>query len=236
VNLPLPGAPRLDNVSHLETPEGIDLLLRPAGPLPRALALLFDLLLRGLLLALLAVVLFFLGGLGKGLITILAFVISWGYPILFEVLCQGQTPGKKLMGLYVVHDDGTPIGWPSSITRNLLRAADMLPVGYGLGLVACLLQKQFKRLGDLAAGTLVVYRPLPAKNRPELPKAAPLRLPFVLAVDEQRAVLDFAERHQQLSSARRAELAAIVAPVLNVDEAQAEQQLHRLARGLLESA
>jgi len=232
----LTSAPKLDSVSHLETPEGIDLLLRPAGPLPRALALLLDLLLRSLLLTLLAFGLFFFGVLGKGLMTILAFVISWGYPILFEVLCQGQTPGKKLMGLCVVHDDGTPIGWPSSITRNLLRAADVLPFGYAFGLVSCLLQKQFKRLGDLAAGTLVVYQTPKAKNRPELPTATPLRLPFVLTLDEQRAVLDFAERNEQLSSARRAELAAIVAPVLSVDEAQAEQQLHRVARGLLESA
>jgi len=232
----LTSTPKLDSVSHLETPEGIDLLLRPAGPWPRAFALLLDLLLRSLLLMLLAFVLFFFDVLGKGLITILTFVISWGYPILFEVLWQGQTPGKKLMGLCVVHDDGTPIGWPSSITRNLLRSADMLPFGYAFGLVSCLLQKQFKRLGDLAAGTLVVYQTPAAKKRPELPTAAPLRLPFVLALDEQRAVLDFAERHQQLSSARRAELAAIVAPVLRVDEAQAEQQLHRVARGLLESA
>jgi len=232
----LTSALKLDSVSHLETPEGIDLLLRPAGPLPRALALLLDLLLRSLLLTLLAFGLFFFGVLGKGLMTILAFVISWGYPILFEVLCQGQTPGKKLMGLCVVHDDGTPIGWPSSITRNLLRAADVLPFGYAFGLVSCLLQKQFKRLGDLAAGTLVVYQTPKAKNRPELPTATPLRLPFVLSLDEQRAVLDFAERNEQLSSARRAELAAIVAPVLSVDEAQAEQQLHRVARGLLESA
>jgi len=232
----LTSQPKLDSVSHLETPEGIDLLLRPAGPLPRALALLLDLLLRGLLIVLLAFVLRWFDVLGKGLMTILAFAISWGYPIMFEVLCQGQTPGKKLMGLCVVHDDGTPIGWPSSITRNLLRAADMLPFGYGFGLVCCLLQKQFKRLGDLAAGTLVVYQTPQAKNRPALPAATPLRLPFVLALDEQRAVLDFAERHEQLSSARRAELAAIVAPVLSVDEAQAEQQLHRVARGLLENA
>jgi len=232
----LTSTPKLDSVFHLETPEGIDLLLRPAGPLPRALALLLDLLLRSLLLALLSFVLYWFDVLGKGLMTILAFVISWGYPILFEVLCQGQTPGKKLMGLCVVHDDGTPIGWPSSITRNLLRSADMLPFGYTFGLVSCLLQKQFKRLGDLAAGTLVVYQTPKAKKRPELPAATPLRLPFVLALDEQRAVLDFAERNEQLSSARRAELAAIVAPVLSVDEAQAEQQLHRVARGLLESA
>jgi len=232
----LPIVVKLDSVSHLETPEGIDLLLRPAGPLPRSIAWLFDLLLRGVLIACLALLLQFLGVLGRGLFVILTFVINWGYPILFEVLWQGRTPGKQLMKLCVVHDDGTPVGWPSSITRNLLRSADMLPFAYGFGLMSCLLNRQFKRLGDWAAGTLVVYQARQKNTRPALPEALPLRLPFVLSVDEQRAVLDFAERSEQFSSARRAELAAIVAPVIQADNAQAEQQLQRVARGLLEAA
>jgi len=232
----LPATAKLDSCFYLETPEGIDLLLRPAGPLSRALALLLDLLLRGLLIGVLALVLLWFDVLGKGLLVISVFIINWGYPILFEVLWQGRTPGKKLMGLYVVHDDGTPIGWPASIVRNLLRFADMLPFAYAFGLISCLFNTQFKRLGDLAAGTLVVYQTSPAKKRPELPAATPLCLPFVLPQDEQRAVLDFAERHALLSHARREELAAIVAPVLNVSEQEAEYQLHRVARGLLESA
>jgi len=234
--VPLLATTKLDSCFYLETPEDIDLLLRPAGPLPRALALMIDLLLRGLLLAALALTLLWFDLLGKGLMMILFFVINWGYPILFEVLWQGRTPGKKIMGLSVVHDDGTPIGWPSSIVRNLLRTADMLPIGYALGLVSCLFNTQFKRLGDLAAGTLVVYQTPPTKSRPILPAATPLRLPFLLPLDEQRAVLDFAERHEQLSRARCEELAAIVAPVLSVSEQEAQHQLHRVARGLLEAA
>jgi len=226
---------RLDSRFRLETPEGIDLLLRPAGPLPRALAWLMDALLRALLLTALAIALGVLGVFGKGLFGICAFVISWGYPILFEVLNQGRTPGKKLMKLCVVHDDGTPVGWPASIVRNLLRSVDMLPLFYGLGLLSCLLERQFKRLGDLAAGTLVVYQQERPQARPKLPEVAALRLPFVLQLDEQRALLDFAERSSTLSSARRAELAAIVAPVLGVEAAQSEQQLQRVARGLLEA-
>jgi len=228
--------PKLDTISHLETPEGIDLLLRPAGPLPRAIAWLLDFLFRVLIMTVLASVLLFLGKPGSGLMSILFFVINWGYSILFEMLWQGCTPGKRLMNLCVVHDDGTPVGWPASITRNLLRTIDMLPLAYATGLFSCLLQQQFKRLGDLAAGTLVVHRQTGTQARPELPAAKPLRLPFVLAREEQRAILDFAERSAQLSAARRAELAAIVAPVLGASDNEAEQQLKRVARGLLEAA
>lgn len=59
--------------------------------------------------------------------------MNWWYMVLFEVLDRGRTPGKRLLGLRVVHDDGTPIDWSSSLIRNLLRFVDMLPTGYGLG-------------------------------------------------------------------------------------------------------
>jgi len=236
MSLPLPAPLKLDSCLQLETPEGIDLLLRPAGPVSRARAWLIDSFCSMVLIMLLSLLLSGFDVLGKGLLTILFFVINWGYPILFEVLWQGRTLGKKVVGLCVVHDDGTPIGWPASIIRNLLRTADMLPFGYGVGLASCLLQKQFKRLGDLAAGTLVVYQPKEVEARPELPIAEPVRLPFVLPLDEQRALLDFAERSGQLSSARRVELASIVAPALGVSDDEAEHQLKRVARGLLEAA
>lgn len=60
-----------------------------------------------------------------------------------------------------MHDDGTPVGWTSSLTRNLLRFVDLLPFGYFLGALSCLANPAFKRLGDLAAGTLVVYQENP---------------------------------------------------------------------------
>ena len=152
--------------------------------------------------------------------------------VLFEVLNQGSSPGKQIMGLRVVQDDGTPIGWSASLIRNLLRFVDMLPFGYFLGAISCLQHPHFKRLGDIAAGTLVIYREQPLA-RPHLPQAPALRLPFALELDEQRAILGFAERQGELSAERTHELAAILATPLQVSPARAVEQLNGVARGLL---
>lgn len=224
--------PLLDTRYQVETPEGIDLILRPAGVVPRALAFGIDLLIRAVLLGVLFAVLALLGQFGMGLGTILLFLVTWWYMVLFEVLNQGRSPGKQLMGLRVIHDDGTPVGWAASLTRNLLRFVDILPFAYTLGILSCLNHPAFKRLGDIAAGTLVVYRDsTPAA--PALPPADALRAPFSMSLTEQRALLGFAERAQSLSSARRLELASILAEPLQVPAAQAEQQIHGIARGLL---
>ena len=227
----MPTAP-LDTRYQIETPEGIDLPLRPAGLMPRALAFGFDLGLRGLILGVLFIALAFLGNLGIGLGSILLFLVSWWYMVLFEVLNQGSSPGKQIMGLRVVQDDGTPIGWSASLIRNLLRFVDMLPFGYFLGAISCLQHPHFKRLGDIAAGTLVIYREQPLA-RPLLPQATALRLPFALELDEQRAILGFAERQGELSAERTHELAAILATPLQVSPARAVEQLNGMARGLL---
>ena len=131
--------------------------------------------------------------------------------------------------------NSTPVGWAASLTRNLLRAVDMLPFAYCVGAVSSLSHPSFKRLGDLAAGTLVVYRDEPPK-RPQLPEADAERAPFSLSLVEQRALLDFAERSADLSAARRAELAGILAEPLESLPEQTEKRLHGIARGLLGSA
>ena len=230
----LPSAPGtlLDTRFHVETPEGIDLVMRPAGLLVRALAFAIDLAIRGLILGVAAFVLAMLGQLGMGLGAILYFLVNWWYMVLFEVLNQGRSPGKQFMGLRVVHDDGTPIGWAASLTRNLLRFVDVLPFSYAFGIISCLNSRTFKRLGDLAAGSLVVYRDVPLQ-RPPLVNAEPLRAPFPLSLNEQRAVMSFSERQGELSAARRQELAAILAEPLQVPPEQAEQQLNRIASSLL---
>jgi len=222
----------LDTHYRVETPEGIDLPLRPAGLPVRAVAFAIDLGVRGVLLGVLLSALMLLGKLGLGLGSIVLFLVSWWYMVLFEVLNQGRSPGKQMMGLRVVHDDGTPIGWAASLTRNLLRFVDMLPFGYFLGAVSCLQHPTFKRLGDLAGGTLVVYReqPLP---RPSLPQATPRSAPFVLRLAEQRAVLSFAERQGDLSAERTRELAALLATPLGVPASRAAAELNGIAHGLL---
>ena len=87
------------------------------------------------------------------------FFTYWLYGVGFEVLNNGMTPGKKMQGLQVVHDDGTPIRLPASLLRNLVLYVDLLPAAYAAGIVTMLLTNNFRRLGDLAGGTMVIYRP-----------------------------------------------------------------------------
>lgn len=226
-----PHAP-LDTRARIETPEGIDLILRPAGLVPRTLAFTLDMLIRGLIMGGLFIFLSLFDRFGMGLSALVLFLGTWWYMVLFEVLNQGRTLGKQIMGLRVVHDDGTPIGWTASLTRNLLRFVDMLPFGYFLGAVSCLQHPTFKRLGDLAAGTLVIYCDPPIL-RPTLPQALPRVAPFALTLDEQRALLGFAERQASLSAERTQELAAILAEPLQIPADQAVAHLNGIARGLL---
>jgi uncharacterized RDD family membrane protein YckC len=198
----------LDTARDVPTPEGIELALRLAGPVSRSLAWLVDLLLRVAAFSGLGLVLSALGKVGVGLFLILWFALEWLYPALFEVYFAGATPGKRALGLIVLHDDGTPVGLAAALTRNLLRAVDFLPIGYGCGLITMLLNREFKRLGDIAAGTVVVYRD-PAAQHAAVPVAPPVRPSLPLSLAEQRAVLDFATRSTTLTTERAEELAGL---------------------------
>ncbi|MCU0224389.1 MAG: RDD family protein [Acidobacteria bacterium] len=132
-----------------------------AGIGTRALAQALDLLLLGALavVAVLAIAQFSfrLGSAGPlVLLPILALALPWAYFIAFELALGGQSPGKRVLSLRVVRDDGGEIGPLASIVRNLLRPIDFLPAAYGVGLVVMFLNRHQKRLGDLAAGTVVV--------------------------------------------------------------------------------
>lgn len=200
-------SPPLDTIRFNETPEGVNLGLRVAGPVPRALAFLLDSVVRGALYLALTLLMAF-SGVGLGLMLLGFFLLEWFYPVLFE-MTKGATPGKSAMGLTVVHDDGTPVGLPASMIRNLLRVLDFLPVLYGVGLVSCLVDRDFRRLGDLAAGTLVVHR---ERRRPvaAIPQIVSRSPPPGLDVATQQAILSFVERGPRLSTARRVELAEIL--------------------------
>ena len=87
---------------------------------------------------------------------VLQFVVFWGYYILFELLWNGQTPGKRVAGTRVVRVDGNPVGLVEVAVRNLVRIVDFLPSFYGLGLIVMFFNRQARRLGDFAAGTLVI--------------------------------------------------------------------------------
>lgn len=223
----------LDTARRIATPEGIELALRLAGPVPRAGAWVLDFLLRLAILAVLAMILGTLGGFGTGVFLLCWFFLEWLFPAWCEVNWGGATPGKKALDLVVLHDDGTPVRWPAALARNLLRAIDFLPVFYGFGLVAMLLNRDFKRLGDLAAGTIVVYRE-PKPRGFQVPQAAPLPPPVPLTLPEQRAILDFAERAQGLTEERAEELATIPhALVGRLEGRAAAEQLVRIANYLV---
>lgn len=147
----------IDDQHHITTPEGVPLVLDLAGPLPRALAYFTDLLIRVVIYLAAAFVFGMIGASGAGLLLILVFVLEWFYPVWFEVMSNGQTPGKKAFGMAVVYEDGTPVDIQASLVRNLLRTADLFPLLYLTGFITMLLDRRFRRLGDLAAGTLVVY-------------------------------------------------------------------------------
>jgi len=97
---------------------------------------------------------------------LLAFAMLWGFYIFFEMAWNGQSPGKRWAGLRVIRADGTPITLTESIVRNLVRLIDFLPGYYGLGVIVMFVDGRARRLGDLAAGTLVV------RDRPALTLAS----------------------------------------------------------------
>ncbi|MEO7192022.1 MAG: RDD family protein [Vicinamibacterales bacterium] len=156
--------------SHLriDTPEQISLELPVAGVGSRFLAMAIDTLLQAVLYLVIVAILFFLpvlrffvGALGgtylPAVLFFTIFCIYWGYFAAFEIAWRGQTPGKRVMGLRVVRDSGRPVDAAASLLRNLLRAVDALPVFYGVGVICMLLNRRSKRIGDLVAGTVVVY-------------------------------------------------------------------------------
>ncbi len=202
----------LDTARRVATPEGIEITLRVAGPVPRALAYLLDLIIRIAILFAVAIAVAVLGRFGLAVFLLTSFLLEWLYPVVFEVLASGATPGKRAMGLTVLNDDGTPVRWPAALTRNLLRAIDFMPFMYFIGFCTMVANKDFKRLGDLAANTLVVYREQkPATTR--IPEAAPVAPLMPLTQFEQRTLLDFAERSTRITPDRAAELAEIIAPL-----------------------
>lgn len=87
---------------------------------------------------------------------LIGFAFLWGYYVFFEMIWNGQSPGKRWAGLRVIRTDGTPIAFSESLIRNLVRLVDFLPAYYGIGVVTMFINEQTRRLGDLAAGTLVV--------------------------------------------------------------------------------
>ena len=220
----------LDTITIVETPEGVQLPLKPAGICPRILAYLVDLLIRSGIYLGVSIVLGLMGRSGIGIAFILFFLLEWFYPVIFEMK-QAATPGKKNLGLKVVHDDGTPITFGGSMLRNLLRTVDMLPIFYVAGVVCAAFNNSNKRIGDLAAGTTVVYAHS-GDDRYRIETDSSLAPIPNLTVEEQKAIITFAERCNQLTDERAGELAEILSPLISQYDDTPSNILKRMAKGL----
>ena len=151
----------------------------------------------------------FVDSLAIATIAIIVFAVLFGYFIAFEALWNGQTPGKRLVGLRVVRDGGYPIDFGASLIRNLIRVGEQLVFYYLVSAISALLSPENKRIGDIAAGTIVVRDArLTEPQRLVLESAVPAFAPTAYLDGDERALIKrFLERRDALTDDRRRELA-----------------------------
>lgn len=223
-----------DRVS-IPTPEGVEVELTLAGIGSRFIAALIDHLIKLAIIIALIIALSFGGGALAGaepssdagwiavaILFIVVFLVLTAYDIAFETLASGQTPGKRWTGLRVVKVGGSPVGFMASSIRNLLRFVDYIPGSYGVGMICVLVTRLNQRLGDMAAGTVVVRERKSVEPQPGMPVAAPppsaemadhLSTWDVSSVTAQDliTVRRFLDRRHYLTPSARAHLAAELA-------------------------
>jgi uncharacterized RDD family membrane protein YckC len=230
---------RYDDTVTIATPEGVELELTLAGLGSRFIAVFVDTLIKVVLLIALS---FLLGGgivetdvptgLPGALYFIGVFLVLFGYDVLFETLASGRTPGKRWTGIRVVRAEGQPVGFLTAAVRNILRLVDFLPFGYAVGTLSILVSARNQRLGDLAAGTLVVRERL-GSARPRW--AQTLALPAAgspgwdvsaVTAEEVATVRAFLERRFELTADARAELGSTLAERLRPKVAGVPDDMH----------
>lgn len=218
---------QLDTRIQIVTPENIAFEYQVAGPFRRLVAYLIDLAIRLVFLLIVAIgVMMVFGalgfsGTGVGMILLIYFALDWFYGGLFETLWNGQTPGKHLLRLRVLSTTGQPINAWQAILRNVLRAADAMPVvltqnlfTFQFGMVAMTMNGRFQRLGDLVCGTMVVIEdPQQLQGVTKMADPHALRLAELLPANVQvsrsmaRALATYVQRRGNIQPARRAEIA-----------------------------
>ncbi len=211
----------LDTAVEIITPENIAFRYRVAGPFRRLPAYLIDLVIRviacvvGLIAALIAFGFVGLPELGLAASLLLWFLLDWLYGGLFEAFWNGQTPGKRLMHLRVLTTEGRPISGWQAVLRNVLRAADMLPTfTYQVGLLVTAMNDRYQRMGDLAAGTMVVFEEprwfhgVVRMHDPEVIRmAGQIPAGFQASRTMAKALAAYVQRRQHFSWMRRQEIA-----------------------------
>ncbi len=198
----------MQSADHLQidTPEQISLELPLAGIGSRFLGLAIDTLLQFVLYIAAVMLLTILGvsALGRylswipasfvpALMILFIFCIYWGYFTFFETVWKGQTPGKRLGKIRVIHQSGRPINVYEAIGRNLLRVIDGLPGIYGVGIVCMMISSQHRRVGDYVAGTVVVHEKPTRDVKPEwstLAEASPTHSPALQLTSEELVLIE----------------------------------------------
>ena len=259
-----PVAPGVETTLSIDTPENVVFGYQIAGIGSRFMAALIDTLLILVLQIIANVTLLLLGAtiLGSSplqgpessslawlvaLLGLVAFAFLWGYYIFFEALWNGQSPGKRWLGLRVIRNNGTPAEFSEIVIRNLVRLVDFLPLYYGIGVITMFIDGRSRRLGDLAAGTLVVYEagaltladlaPASAPGLRESTASSPQALPVArLEADDVALASNFLRRRQELHNG--SEMAVEIASFLRqkmslpqepLSEAEALSLLERVA-------
>ena len=249
-----PDFKQIDSTIDVVTPENISFQYQVAGPFRRFPAFVIDLSVRFAIWLGLALVMALggvIGGSGGGAVGIavwlvLWFVMEWFYGGILETYWNGQTVGKRILGIRVLRVDGQPINGLQAVMRNILRLVDMMPViPMGLwagvdgawalptcliGLLTPVFNPRFQRLGDLVCGTMVVVEErswLMASAKIDDPRVKQLaaQLPGSFQVTRKlgRALASYVDRRRFLSPARRQEIAAhlgaLLVPKLNLPPA-----------------
>jgi uncharacterized RDD family membrane protein YckC len=188
------------------TPEHVEIRLQPAGLGSRFLAVTIDFMLAAAVSSGLAMVLLQLpAAIGYPLWATASFLVMWGYHVYFEARHEGRSPGKRALRLRVVDGRGLPLTVAQSFVRNVVRVLDSAPAFYGLGALASLLDPHQRRLGDMAADTLVVSEARSEDPPPAAvlsPEYNSLRTPRVLRLVRRRLSLE--EREFLATLVRRA--------------------------------
>jgi len=223
------------DIFTVATPEQVQLNYVLAGLGSRAMAFLLDTILRGVILLCVFVGVLLLSswlpslisrealrGLGRTWLLALGFLVyglvDLGYFLVFEALWSGQTPGKRRQRLRVIKMDGQPVGWLECSVRNILRALDMLAGVYPVGLVVMFLSGKNQRLGDYAAGTVVIVERRRVTPRPwtERPSSEGLKYPEMeahvvrLRQDEYQVLVSFLDRREGMDPGHRREIARML--------------------------
>jgi uncharacterized RDD family membrane protein YckC len=203
----------------IDTPEQITLELPIAGIGSRFLAVAVDTVLQALLIVtgVLAVALGVAPPLrilrlaGPPIAILFTFCVYWGYFAFFEIIWSGQTPGKRLAGIRVIHESGRPMSWYEAVARNVLRAVDFLPALYGVGVITMMLNRHSRRVGDYVAGTVVVYDAPAGESRPEwnqtTSRAAPSAPLARISIRELELIDTYLRRRGDLDWVVREEMA-----------------------------